>query len=147
MREKASRNTDPRTLGVKKIGARVTTALGLSCPGCAGTRRISRPRPARTTRSHYELGPITVGYSPNSGYPRILCLPSTRLKAVHFPYFPLLRHRVHHRYCHHRRRRCCRLRLQEPVSQQPSCPRAAEQAGIEEAGRPGKERAGQARTG
>lgn len=135
-RGKASRKPDPETRKCQKVEARETATFGLSCPRRAATRRLSRPRPASSTRSHCELGPITVGYSPNSGYLRILCLPSIQLKAVRFPYFPLLRHRVHHRY-----RRCCyHRRLQEPVSQQPSCPCAAEQDGIEKAGRPGRER-------
>lgn len=114
-----------------KVMARETATLGLSCPGRAGTRRVSRPRLCISTRSHCELGPITLGYSPNSGYPRIPCLPSIRPRAVHFLYFRLLRHRVPRRYRRCRRRR----RHREPVSQQPSCPRAAEPDGIEEAGR------------
>lgn len=148
MRVKVCQNTDPGTLECQKVRGRQTANLGLSCPRRPGTHCHSRPRPARSTRSHSKLGPITLGYSPNSGYPRILCLPSIRLMVVRFPYFPPLRHCVHRhcrrRCCPHRRRHRCSL---EPVSQQPSCPCAAEQDGIEEACRQWRERAGLARAG
>lgn len=125
--------TDPEALSVSKSKGESNCNPRPLLPRRAGTRCLSRPRPARATRSHCELGPIILGYSPNSGYPRILCLPSIRRMAVRFLYFPLLQHRVRRR----RRRRCprrCRCRrLQEPVSRQPSCPSAAEQDGIEEA--------------